>query len=282
MIFSRPLQSHRSAFTLVELLVVIGIIAVLIGILLPTLSRAREQANSVKCQSNLRQMATAVFGYAAENRGRLNFGWYEPGVLINGAYHNVELFYAVNTQDLNPYTRYSSKIGRAVRWVDKAINDCPSFLFEPTQVDFTLGANADLPSAYGITASGNADFAIPKITTPAETFFAADAATVWTDGTIKRTKFVLQPSNKRPSFQGRHRGRGNVAWFDGHVSSEKPNLTSDGVWINFGTPAQRKRANIGDLPYPDSINIVDTSLPADKVKMMNYYFAFEKKKLQLP
>lgn len=75
----RPSFAARFGFTLVELLVVIGIIALLVAILLPALHRAWAHAKAVSCASNLRQIGIVYNMYATENKGYVMPGYVVPG-----------------------------------------------------------------------------------------------------------------------------------------------------------------------------------------------------------
>jgi len=83
-------MARKRAFTLVQLLVVIGIIAILVGILLPTLSRAREAANKAACLSNLRQLGTACLEYSTKYKG----GYVPLGYVIFQGSHQKAWNYA--------------------------------------------------------------------------------------------------------------------------------------------------------------------------------------------
>jgi prepilin-type N-terminal cleavage/methylation domain-containing protein/prepilin-type processing-associated H-X9-DG protein len=76
-------RAKKNGFTLVELLVVIGIIALLISILLPTLQRAREAGNRITCASNLRQLGQAFELYLNENKNTYPPAWFQDDQSIN-------------------------------------------------------------------------------------------------------------------------------------------------------------------------------------------------------
>jgi prepilin-type N-terminal cleavage/methylation domain-containing protein len=93
---------RRRAFTLVELLVVIGIIAVLIGILLPALSKARKNAQMTVCMSNQKQLVTALLMYCNDNRGGFPGG--PGGYKVNGVLKYTVSLASWDTDSRNPYS----------------------------------------------------------------------------------------------------------------------------------------------------------------------------------
>jgi prepilin-type N-terminal cleavage/methylation domain-containing protein len=121
-----PFKPDRSrGFTLVELLVVVGIIGVLIAILLPVLAKARAQANRVACLSNIRQLGTGILMYCNDNDG------YFPTCAAwgSGSYvpYPEDWVHWQQSRDIN-----SSAIARYVGYGDqlKSLLRCPADSFE--------------------------------------------------------------------------------------------------------------------------------------------------------
>ncbi|MBC7785659.1 MAG: prepilin-type N-terminal cleavage/methylation domain-containing protein [Burkholderiales bacterium] len=213
----------RKAFTLVELLVVIGIIAVLIGILVPTLSRARQSAKTVKCLSNLRQLAVAAVGYAGESRG-----YYPPaqwGIVdpVTGLVVKRDWDFAAENGKVIPGLLWQGR-------TTMAIQQCPSF-------DGRNNSSGDPFTGYNYNTSfigrGNGEgppAKMSQVRQPSRTVIFGDGE--WKMGANKYMRSP-QPSPTEDAFsfgefstakasgaQGfRHAGKTNAAFCDGHAET---------------------------------------------------------------
>ena len=131
-------RSKRSAFTLVELLVVIGIIALLISMLLPALQQARRQANTVKCLAQLQQFGSVFNIYSVENNG-----WWPMAL---------HAYNASGNSDVPP----GAQRNRTKRWHDfigKYLNNG-----KPVNWDGTGASNASQDQLSDLKARGNSIF----------------------------------------------------------------------------------------------------------------------------
>jgi prepilin-type N-terminal cleavage/methylation domain-containing protein len=127
-IFARDsTMKTRNAFTLVELLVVISIIALLLSVMLPALSKARGQAQSVVCRSNLKQMAFAATLWSVDHDGWAPpDSWRFPALTNPAAIWTPVGTRADNPGSLEPYINASSNTNNSARDTKRAVYTCPA------------------------------------------------------------------------------------------------------------------------------------------------------------
>lgn len=223
-IVKRLSRASTLGFTLVELLVVIGVIALLISLLLPALARAREQNKAVKCASQLQQLYLAQTFYANDNAGR-----FTP-VLFSGidkTWHPLLARYITKSEDAQNFQRTPE------------LFLCPSVdagLFKPTASAYGMNSCVMLPNwNMRRDRKCNASEIILMGDKPMSTddFLASD------DGTYlvrqeDETKFWMQILGHRSAGSYRHGGKqvANMLMLDGHVAamSRKDLVMDSGHW----------------------------------------------------
>lgn len=227
-----------SAFTLIEMLVVIGIVTMLVSILLPSLSSAREQARGVVCRSNIRQILLANEYYRQEYRG----------VYCLGASDFLANLHRWHGGRDHPSQPFDSTRGPLVPYLgpEGLIRHCPRFPAKQIAIetggfergnggygynnDFVGVQVTEYPSGAYVVSNDRAGALASRIQRPPETIMFTDAAFA-ADGLIEysfaESRFHPQYAGSRavPSIHFRHRQLANVGWCDGHIDARPMTFT---------------------------------------------------------
>jgi prepilin-type processing-associated H-X9-DG protein len=242
--------ARSGAFTLVELLAVVAVIALLTALLLPALARAKASARSAACKSNLRQLGIALIIYTHNNAHYpardyldtsisqlITYGW--PAHLLAYMSSNTTVFRCPST-------------GPEFDW---PTNRSPRGYPFPFNIDigtsrFSYGYNqwAVAPvSGYGLGAPPGSEIPESRVVNPADMIALGDSdGNGFCDGDIEFHR-ITSTSGPKPTFPSgnRHMGGANIVFCDGHVEWARQSK-----WIEMTDEAAR-RWNNDNKPHRD-------------------------------
>jgi len=216
-------SATRRGFTIIELLVVVGIIAVLVGLILPAIKAARESSRGVVCLSNLRQLALAASAYA------INHGGFYPPSAYDG--EDATNYYGYTWDFTLVLTKATGvrSIRPGLLWADQGdgrIQQCPSFDGRSnTLMDPYTGYNYNY-SFIGRGKAGSTFYPparLAQVKSPTRTALFGDGQ--YAQGANKYMRSPLTSSfdtfgGRTAGTQGfRHRRKTNVAFADSHAEA---------------------------------------------------------------
>lgn len=228
----------RNAFSLIELLVVVGIIAILACLLLPAIGMVKQTALSIRCSSNLRQISYGAEAYQQDNQGLIvpvqsDVLYTENGVVLHGLTYWWMALSGYMEEEVTSMSASSRRILRG----------CPAW---PTSDFYKSTANIadgtyNLPTGYGetcftrqqsgappwntgnlVAGYGNYNVPLASVSRRSERPFFADCPRwfLWAPWEPRAGAHIVYYDNYI-----RHRQKCNVLFFDGHVASQtKPEL----------------------------------------------------------
>jgi len=222
-----------AAFTLIEMLVVIAVIAILAALLLPAMARAKEKARSVDCLNNLKQWVLAFSIYGEDNEFIAREGSRRDGTVRLDNWANVsdpankDVWYNALPPYLSerPATKYASALtGQRPKFYENRIFHCPTAKFpsgagKDNDAFFSLAMNSKLimPSP---PLPSECSIRYDAIQRPSDTPAFLDARVSSSESkvdTLQLDNDLGQPSAYSSRFAARHSGGGNLAFCDGHV-----------------------------------------------------------------